>query len=43
MCSIRAAERHRRGCWAAPEHRDVHHVVLWEDGDDTSLANPVSR
>lgn len=27
------------GCYAAPEHCEVHHVVFWEDGGETSLGN----
>jgi 5-methylcytosine-specific restriction endonuclease McrA len=29
------------GCYRPPEHCDVHHVVFWADGGDTSLDNLV--
>jgi hypothetical protein len=29
------------GCHRPPEHCDVHHVVFWEHGGDTSLQNTV--
>lgn len=30
-----------RGCHQMPEHCDVHHIVFWEHGGETSLANTV--
>ncbi|MEO8106365.1 MAG: DUF222 domain-containing protein [Actinomycetes bacterium] len=29
------------GCYRTPEHCDVHHIVFWEQGGETSLANTV--
>ena len=29
------------GCGRLPEHCDVHHVVFWEHGGETSLENTV--
>jgi hypothetical protein len=29
------------GCHRSPEHCDVHHIVFWEHGGDTSLENTV--
>jgi hypothetical protein len=29
------------GCHQLPEHCDVHHIVFWEHGGETSLANTV--
>ena len=29
------------GCYRPPEHCDVHHIVFWEHGGDTSLQNTV--
>jgi len=29
------------GCYRSPEHCDVHHIVFWEHGGETSLENTV--
>jgi hypothetical protein len=29
------------GCHRPPEHCDVHHIVFWEQGGETSMANTV--
>ena len=29
------------GCHRPPEHCDVHHIIFWEHGGDTSLQNTV--
>lgn len=41
--AVIARDRHCAGpgCHALPAHCDVHHIVFWEDGGDTSLSNSV--
>ena len=41
--AVVARDRHcvGPGCYTPPQHCDVHHIVFWEDGGETSLANCV--